>query len=312
MDPRALIVLLLVFGMGVVILLLVSRRQKHPYASRLEIFNDKKPAEEESSGSILREAKRKRSGIFSGFVEWTGVKLLRAGVSTNLRPFFSRVFIFAATGALIGGLFSGVLGLLGGLVVGGTIPYIMIHMKFRGRMKKLESDLPTALQFIVNALRAGHALNSSLAIVGSEGPIGARDDFAQLNDSLRLGVPITQAFEQLLHKTPSVDLRFMATAMLIQRETGGNLTEILDRLQAVVLERKKMRGKVQALTGQARMGGYVVGGLPFILAGGMSAINPEYLMPMIKTDLGNYALAAAFVMQVAGFLVMRKIINIKL
>ena len=154
--------------------------------------------------------------------------------------------------------------------------------------------------------------NSAMAIVGSDGPMGAREDFAQLNDSLRLGVPIAQAFEQLLHKSPSVDLRFMATAMLIQRETGGNLTEILDRLQAVVLERKKMRGKVQALTGQARMGGYVVGGLPFIMAGGMSMLNPEYLMPMFTTELGRYALAGAFVMQVAGFLVMRKIVNIKM
>ena len=298
--------------MGVVILILISRRQKHPYASRLELFHEEKPAEEGSSGSILREAKNKRLGIFSGFVEWTGVKLLRAGASTNLRPFFSRVLIFAATGALIGGLLGGPIGLLGGLLVGGAIPYIMIHMKFRGRMKRLESDLPTALQFIVNALRAGHALNSSLAIVGSEGPMGARDDFAQLNDSLRLGVPITQAFEQLLHKTPSVDLRFMATAMLIQRETGGNLTEILDRLQSVVLERKKMRGKVQALTGQARMAGYVVAGLPFFLMGGMLMFNPYYFMPMINTDLGNYALAGAFCMQVAGFLVMRKIINIKM
>lgn len=298
--------------MGVSILIWMSRRQKHPYAKRLEIFNEKKPVEEESSGSMLREAKRKRSGILSGFVEWTGVKLLRAGVSTSLRPFFSRVFLFAATGALIGGLIKGALGLLGGLVVGGAIPYIMLHLKFRRRMKKLESDLPTALQFIVNALRAGHALNSSLAIVGSEGPMGAREDFAQLNDSLRLGVPITQAFEQLLHRTPSVDLRFMATAMLIQRETGGNLTEILDRLQSVVLERKKMRGKVQALTGQARMGGYVVGGLPFILAGGMSMLNPDYLTPMFRTELGNYALASAFVLQVFGFLVMRKIINIKM
>lgn len=81
-------------------------------------------------------------------------------VATNLRPFFTRVLVFALTGALIGGLFSGALGLLGGLVAGGTVPYIMAHMKFRSRMKKLESDLPTALQFTVNALRAGHALNS--------------------------------------------------------------------------------------------------------------------------------------------------------
>jgi tight adherence protein B len=151
-----------------------------------------------------------------------------------------------------------------------------------------------------------------MAIVGSEGPVGCREDFAQLNDSLRLGVPLMQAFEQMLHRTPSVDLQFMATAMLIQRETGGNLTEILDRLNSVVLERKRMRGHVKALTGQARMGGYVVGALPFFLAAGMFVMNPKYLSPMINTELGHYLLGGAAFMQFVGALVMKKIINIKM
>ena len=200
----------------------------------------------------------------------------------------------------------------GGMALGALVPYVLLNIKFKRRMTKLENDLPTALQFIVNALRAGHAMNSALAIVGSEGPAGCRDEFAQLNESLRLGAPLSQAFDQLLHRTPSVDLRFMSTAMLIQRETGGNLTEILDQLNAVVMERKKMRGHVAALTGQARMGGYVVGALPFFLAGGMYVMNPKYLDPLLTKTLGNYVLAGALTMQILGFLVMKKIINIKM
>jgi len=314
MDARAFVALFLVFGLGGVVISLILRRQKHPLHNRLEEFKEKRTSGQEgSSGQMLREARgRSRSGPLNALLDFTRLKLLRAGGSTETRPFFIRVGVFALVGVAIGGPVGGKIGVLAGALIGAAMPFMMLHLKFKRRMAKLENDLPTALQFIVNALRAGHALNSALGIVGTEGPIGCREDFAQLNDSLRLGVPIGLAFEQMVHRTPSVDLQFMATAMLIQRETGGNLTEILDRLNSVVLERKRMRGHVKALTGQARMGGYVVGGLPVILSAGMFLMNPKYLMPMFTTKLGNYALGGAFVMQVLGFMVMRKIVNIKM
>jgi tight adherence protein B len=261
---------------------------------------------------MLREAQNRKTGLIAGFGDFTRTKLLRAGGNTEIRPFATRVGMFALVGMAIGGPVAGYAGLILGVLTGGAVPYILLHIKFKRRMARMEYDLPTALQFIVNALRAGHALNSAMAIVGSEGPAGCREDFAQLNDSLRLGVPLNQAFEQMLHRTPSVDLQFMATAMLIQRETGGNLTEILDRLNSVVLERKRMRGHVKALTGQARMGGYVVGALPFFLGIGMFLMNPKYLAPMIETQLGHYLLGGAAFMQFIGALVMKKIINIKM
>ncbi|MBT3351838.1 MAG: hypothetical protein HOC91_09680 [Nitrospinaceae bacterium] len=313
MDARAVVALLLLFGLGAVVISIIVRRQKHPLKDRLDVISEKKSdGAKDSQSSMLRETADKRPGLLSKISAFTRLKLLRAGGATEMRPFVTRVIIFALVGLVIGGPVGGKWGLLGGLFLGAMIPYLLIHMKFKRRMAKMEFDLPTALQFIVNALRAGHALNSAMAIVGSEGPIGCRDDFAQLNDSLRLGVPMPTAFEQLLTRTPSVDLRFMATAMLIQRETGGNLTEILDRLNSVVMERKRMRGHVQALTGQARMGGYVVGGLPFFLAGGLFFMNPKYLDPLLKTDLGNYVLGGACGLQFVGALVMKKIVNIKM
>ncbi|MBI2176898.1 MAG: type II secretion system F family protein [Candidatus Tectomicrobia bacterium] len=312
MDARAFVALTILFGLGVGVIMLVLRRQKHPLQGRLEVFSEKRGAEKEASGQMLRAASGGRTGPLESFLEFTRAKLLRAGLPVELRPFFIRVGVFALFGAIIGGPVQGAIGFFLGLLLGAAIPYLMIHMKFKRRMAKLEYDLPTALQFIVNALRAGHALNSALAIVGAEGPAGCREDFSQLNDSMRLGIPIGLAFQQMLHRTPSVDLQFMATAMLIQRETGGNLTEILDRLNSVVLERKRMRGQVKALTGQARMGGYVVGGLPFFMAMGMFAMNPKYLYPMFQYKLGHYLLGGAFMMQLLGFLVMRKIVNIKM
>jgi tight adherence protein B len=313
MDFRAFVALLILFGFGAVIIFLVVRRQKHPLQSRLNMLSDQKPSGEESEqSSMLREAQRGKTGLFSRIEAYHRLKLLRAGGSNEMRPFLTRVGVFGLVGMAIGGPVVGKYGLLGGFLIAAFLPYLLLTIKFKRRMAKMEYDLPTALQFIVNALRAGHALNSSMAIVGSEGPVGCREDFAQLNDSLRLGVPLIQAFEQMLHRTPSVDLQFMATAMLIQRETGGNLTEILDRLNSVVLERKRMRGHVQALTGQARMGGYVVGALPFFLAAGMFVMNPKYLAPMIYTELGHYLLGGAAFMQFIGALVMKKIINIKM
>ncbi len=314
MDARALVALVLLFGLGAVVIALFVRRQEHPLKGRLDAFSDKRPEEtSEAKGSMLHEAAGKgRSGIFAKFGDYTRLKLLRAGGSTELRPFVVRVLMFSVVGLIVGGPVGGKYGLIGGALLGAMLPYFLLHMKFKRRMAKMEFDLPTALQFIVNALRAGHALNSAMAIVGAEGPIGCREEFSQINDSLRLGVPMGTAFEQLLHRTPSVDLRFMATAMLIQRETGGNLTEILDRLNSVVMERKRMRGHVKALTGQARMGGYVVGGLPFFLAGGLYAMNPNYLEPLLRPGLGRNVLYGAIGLQFIGALVMKKIINIKM
>lgn len=312
MDARSLFVLMLLFALGSFIITLVLRRQKHPLRDRLLVLSEEEKGEKSEKSSMLRESKKSSSGLISKFTEFTQLKLLRAGGSTELRPFFTRVGVFALVGMAIGGPVAGRVGLVLGALVGAAVPYVLLTFKFKRRMAKLEYDLPTALQFIVNALRAGHALNSAMAIVGSEGPVGCREDFAQLNDSLRLGVPLLQAFEQMLHRTPSVDLQFMATAMLIQRETGGNLTEILDRLNSVVLERKRMRGHVKALTGQARMGGYVVGALPFFLGFGMFFMNPKYLAPMLETTLGNYLLGGALFMQCVGALCMKKIINIKM
>lgn len=313
MDSRAFIALIFLFGLGALVIAMIIRRQKHPLHDRLDMLSDQpSQAEKHDESSMLREAKQARISFIARFQEFNRLKLLRAGGSTELRPLYTRVGIFGLVGMAISAPIVGKIGLAAGFILGALIPYLLLHIKFKRRMAKMEYDLPTALQFIVNALRAGHALNSAMSIVGSEGPVGCREDFAQLNDSLRLGVPLMQAFEQMLHRTPSVDLQFMATAMLIQRETGGNLTEILDRLNSVVLERKKMRGHVQALTGQARMGGYVVGALPFLLAAAMFIMNPKYLAPMLDTQLGNYLLGGAVFMQSIGALLMKKIINIKM
>lgn len=312
MDVRAFVALFSIFLLGVVVFFVIVNRRKHPLKDRIEFVFGKEATAAEAATSMLRGATGGRSGPIAGIANYTSLKLLRAGAPIELRPFFVRLGLQSFVGALAGILFFGKWGLLAGLAAGVFISYFLIHMKFKRRMARLENDLPTALQFIVNALRAGHALNSALAIVGSEGPQGCQDDFSQLNDSVRLGVPLDKAFQQLLHRTPSIDLRFMSTAMLIQRETGGNLTEILDRLNSVVMERKRMRGHVKALTGQARMGGYVVGGLPFFLAGGMAAVNAGYLAPMFKTTMGNYLLGMAIVLQLLGVLVMKKIINIKM
>lgn len=312
MDARAFIALFSIFLLGVVVFFFIVSRRKHPLRDRIEFVFGKETTAAEAAASMLRGETGGRSGLVARITDYTALKLLRAGMSTELRPFFVRLALQTFIGSLAGILFFGKWGLLLGAAAGVLFSYMLVHMKFKRRMARLENDLPTALQFIVNALRAGHALNSALAIVGSEGPQGCQEDFSQLNDSIRLGVPLDKAFQQLLYRTPSIDLRFMSTAMLIQRETGGNLTEILDRLNSVVLDRKRMRGHVKALTGQARMGGYVVGGLPFFLAAGMAAVNPSYLVPMFKTTMGHYLLGGAILLQLLGILVMRKIINIKM
>ncbi|MBT3820025.1 MAG: hypothetical protein HOG04_01400, partial [Nitrospinaceae bacterium] len=170
MDARAVVALLLLFGLGAVVISIIVRRQKHPLKDRLDVISEKKSdGAKDSQSSMLRETADKRPGLLSKISAFTRLKLLRAGGATEMRPFVTRVIIFALVGLVIGGPVGGKWGLLGGLFLGAMIPYLLIHMKFKRRMAKMEFDLPTALQFIVNALRAGHALNSAMAIVGSEG-----------------------------------------------------------------------------------------------------------------------------------------------
>jgi len=182
----------------------------------------------------------------------------------------------------------------------------------RGRRKsKFSAQLPEALELVARALRAGHSLGSGFQLVSTEmaDPIGR--EFSRVFEEQNLGVPLEKALESMCDRVPNVDLRFFATAVILQRQTGGDLAEILDKIGSLIRERFKLHGMIQALTGEGRLSGIVLLALPPGLFVVLLRLNPDYVMMLFEDPFGQKMLAGAIVMQLLGALVIKKIINIR-
>ncbi len=243
----------------------------------------------------------------------------------NLRLFIEQAgitleptkFLLVAGGAAVVGavlwLFTGLTPVISPVaaVTLGALPFIWLWMKRRSRLKKFGKQLPEALDLIARALRAGHSLGSGFQLVAKEmaDPIGK--EFARCYEEQNFGIPLEEALEDMCDRVPNLDLRFFATAVILQRQTGGDLAEILDKIGHLIRERFKIWGQIQALTGEGRLSGIVLLALPPILFVVMYRLNQDYVMMLFEDPLGQQMLAGAAVMQVIGALVIRKIINIK-
>jgi tight adherence protein B len=192
-----------------------------------------------------------------------------------------------------------------------TFPLLWLYLKRRRRLAAFAKQLPASLELIARALRAGHSLAAAFHLVGEEvsDPLGS--EFARVFEEQNLGVALPEALESLTVRVPNLDLRFFATAVVLQRQTGGDLAEILDKIGSLVRERFKLQGQIQALTGEGRLSGIILLGLPPMIFAAMLKLNSEYVMLLFTDPLGKRMLAGALVMQLLGALVIRKIINIK-
>jgi tight adherence protein B len=190
-------------------------------------------------------------------------------------------------------------------------PLGVLMFKRSRRLAAFAKQLPEALELISRALRAGHSLASGFKLVADEmdPPIGR--EFGRCYEAQNLGVPLDAAIEEMTERVPNLDLRFFATAVVLQRQTGGDLAEILDKIGYLVRERFKIWGQIQALTGEGRLSGVVLLSLPPVLFVVMWRLNPNYCMALFTDPMGHQMLAGAIIMQVIGALVIRKIVNIK-
>ena len=191
------------------------------------------------------------------------------------------------------------------------IPLIYVWFKRRSRLKAFGKQLPEALELVARALRAGHSLGAGLQLVQSEmkEPIGT--EFGRVYEEQNLGITMEDALENLADRIPNLDLRFFATAVILQRQTGGDLAEILDKIGHLIRERFRIWGQIQALTGEGRLSGIVLMILPPALFAVMFNLNREYTMVLFEDPMGQQMLAGGIVMQIIGALVIKKIVNIK-
>ena len=196
-------------------------------------------------------------------------------------------------------------------IVFAALPFAVLFFKRKQRLAAFAKQLPEALELISRALRAGHSLASGFKLVADEMDAPISKEFERCYEAQNLGIPLETAIEEMTERVPNLDLRFFATAVILQRQTGGDLAEILDKIGYLVRERFKIWGQIQALTGEGRLSGIVLLSLPPVLFVVMWRLNPNYCMALFTDPLGHQMLAGAIIMQVIGALVIRKIVNIK-
>ncbi len=199
--------------------------------------------------------------------------------------------------------------IFGAILAGIPIAWLMFT---RGRrLAKFGRQMPEALELLARSLRAGHSLAAGFGLVGSEMAEPLAPEFQRAFEEQNFGIPLDEAIEGMAKRVPNMDLRFFATAVILQRQTGGDLAEILDKISYIVRERLQILGQIQALTGEGRMSGAVLLALPPVLFVVMLKMNYEYVMMLFTDEIGRYLLCAALVSQVLGALVIKKIITIK-
>jgi tight adherence protein B len=205
----------------------------------------------------------------------------------------------------------GALSLLIGFLVGAAFPFLVLRVKRSRRMNAFEEQFPEALDLIARALKAGHAFATGLKMVADEMPQPVGPEFRKTFDEQNFGLPLKDALENLTMRIPLLDVRFFATAVLIQRETGGNLSEILENLAHVVRERFKILRQVRVYTAHGRLTGYVLLALPAFLAIALMFINPDHMNLLFRERMGQMMLLASIVMQTFGFLWIKQIVKIE-
>ena len=259
-------------------------------------------------------------------IPWVNQFLVRLQAALHLKRMLDQADLHITPSRLV--MFSVMAGMLGALsasVVTTIIPVMILigiaiaflpflHVWWR-RKKRFDSfleHLPDALDLISRALSAGHAFSEALHMVSTEMPEPIATEFRKTYEEQNLGLSLKLALENLTQRMPLLDLRMCVTAILIQRETGGNLSEILEKVAYTIRERFRIMGDLKTLTTSSRMSAWLLCALPIFVAIAVTVMNPEYMSVLWKDPRGHYLIAAAMFMQVTGMLIVRKILNIRI
>ena len=195
--------------------------------------------------------------------------------------------------------------------LGASMPFFWLLQRRSRRLKTFEEQFPDALDLVSRAIRAGHAFQAAIGMVADELPAPAGPEFKKVFDQQNFGLPLRDALNALAERLPLVDVKFFVTAVAIQRDTGGNLAEILDNLAHVVRERFKILRQVRVHTAHGRITGFVLLGLPAFLAVALSLINHEHMRPLFEEPMGRTMIVATIVMQMVGFVWIRRVVKIE-
>jgi tight adherence protein B len=196
-------------------------------------------------------------------------------------------------------------------IFGGCVPVMVAVHKKRRRLAQFEKQFPDALDILTGALRAGLAFSGAIQVVAEECPKPVSKEFTIVFEENRLGLDMKEALRNLAARVDSSELRMFVTAVILQRETGGNLSEVLEGTAHIIRDRFRILGEVRALTAQQRFSGMVLSILPLAMAALISVMAPEYMKTLLQDPMGPYLIAGGLALQVIGFLIIRKIVAIK-
>ena len=302
------------------VILFVTRptRKENDLRKRLAGFDSQSPEGQEVGTDILKRDVYSESVLFNAILR--RIKLA-ADISALIKQADSRWTVGGVfLGAFLLFLFFGAAGwrllhspALGALVGAGAaiMPYLYLQRKRTSRRHRFAAVLPDAIDLMGRAIRAGHAVTAAIEMVSREVPDPVGTEFRRVFEEQNFGLPMREALLNLAQRMPVADLQFLVTAMLVQKETGGNLAEVLDKSGLVIRERSRLLGQLRIYTAQGRMTGWILGFLPFLLFVAMSFLNPDYTHTMLDDPTGRMWIWAGLGLMTIGVWSIRRIVDIK-
>ncbi|MDB5824509.1 MAG: tadB [Herminiimonas sp.] len=249
----------------------------------------------------LPRAIRLQRTIHQAGLDWTVSTLALASAIIGIALFIAVTSLghqSILTGALLGTLAA-------------TVPSLYVAHRRSRRLRKIEQQLPDALDLMVRALKSGHAFSSGLQMLGEEMAEPLASEFGIVHDEVNFGVSLQQALTNLSVRVPLTDLRYFVVSVMIQRESGGNLAEVLANLSRLIRERLKLRSKIKVLSSEGRLSAWILGLMPFFIAGVMNIMNPDFMSPLWTDPIGISIVKYTLIMMAVGVLILIKIVKIR-
>ena len=314
--PSALVFLAVLVSVPGIMMISRARANRKIRDRLQDVVTD--PAQEEIHSTILRDVEMSSIPLVNRMLQnanWARrleILLVQADIKMKTGPYVMMMLVIGVVTAL--GLDMILHRPFVGIGVGAvmaTIPVYVARYKRTKRTLQFEEQFPDALDMLTSALRAGLALTAAIQVVAEEAPDPVGKEFRVLFEENRLGLDMKHAVQMMAERVNSAEARLFATALILQRETGGNLAEVLDGTAAVIRDRFRILRDVRTMTAQARMSGGILMTLPLALAVVIMILAPDYLKELAHDPAGKYLIPMALFLQLTGFLIMRKIVDIK-
>ena len=272
--------------------------------------------EERRAISILKGAQAGGAGLLGrlltgrSYTESLAEELRRTGAAMSPAKFVQVCLLTVVSGVVLGTLFGSPIfaAVLGAL--GLAAPFAWMKRRQRKRLEAFQAQLPDAIDMLVSAMKAGYSFQAAMNFIGEEMPTPLGPEFARFYDEQRLGIDVRSALLSLQTRVDSMDLKMFVTAVLVQRESGGNLGEVLANISDIMRERFALEGELETLTAESRLSARILAALPLLVFIGMFALNPAFMRPMLQQTAGQIMLVLAGLSVAMGYLVMVRIADI--